>query len=985
MIEKQKKRRFELGLGVFLNTGLAIVFVSAAVFFIHQVNVHERERAVAEAEVKAKLILDRNLATHTYFTHTLKPKVFEFTQPFRSKDYFEPAWMSSTYAVREIEKIFNSMDNGDYYYKECAINARSPQNEADEFEKAFIEELNTDPKLVYRSLIRNLDGAYYFVILRRGEVMEATCLRCHSDPANAPKDLVAAYDAERSFNRKVNEVVSAISIRVPISAAYAKADQFSQQLSTVFIIVLMTLFAVQYIIYRFIVIKPIINLKNKAQSISKDDTLLGEEIPLPISKEFSELARTFNAMSRRLRSQFGHLEDMVEERTAELRLEFEERRKLDKELQKKEEVLSAILNNIEDGIVACNHEGVLTVFNRATEKFHGLPHEHLPADEWTRHYDLYNKDGKTPMEMDAIPLVRALHGEHIHNIEMVIAPKKGKQRRLLASGQPLVDSQGSKLGAVVSMHDITEQRKIELSLRNAHEELEKKVEKRTIELRKSKEEWEKTFDAMNDIITIQDKDFRIVKANKMAYQTFQIEPGEFNGKYCYEVFRGSKQPCQGCPVLESLKNEDTHATEIVHENLGKIFHVTSSPILNEKGQFTHLLHIAKDITEQKKMEKELLHAHKMEAIGTLAGGIAHDFNNILTPILGYADMILEKLPEGSQLREDQQQVLIAGNRAKDLVKQILTFSRQSKKELLLIQPDIIIKEALKFLRASLPTFIEINTSIQKCGMIHADPTQLHQIIMNLCTNAYHAMRESGGVLRVTLAPVTIEKGDLRVENLDLIPGTYLILEVSDTGHGMHKKTVEMIFDPYFTTKKEGEGTGMGLSVVHGIVKSYGGHVFVYSELEKGTTFKIYLPCIVSEETSRQSKIVSSYPGGAEKVLIVDDEDVIVQMERQMLESLGYKVTALTSSKEAWDVLQKQPASFDLVITDMTMPNITGIELAQRYLSLRPDASIILCTGFSELINGESSKDLGIRGFIMKPVLKKDLATAVRKALDEQES
>ncbi|MCI5138997.1 MAG: DUF3365 domain-containing protein, partial [Candidatus Electrothrix sp. AR1] len=264
MIEKQKKRKFELGLGVFLNTGLAIVFASAAVCFIHQVNVHEREQAVAEAEVKAKIILDRNLATHAYFSHRLKPKVFEFMQSFRSKDYFEPAWMSSTYAVREIEKIFNSMDNEDYYYKECAINARSPQNEADDFEKSFIEELNTDPKLVYRSLIRKLDGTYYFVILRRGEVMEATCLRCHSDPAKAPKDLVAAYDAERSFNRKVNEVVSAISIRVPISAAYAKADQFSQQLSTVFIIVLMALFAVQYIIYRFIVIKPIINLKNKA-------------------------------------------------------------------------------------------------------------------------------------------------------------------------------------------------------------------------------------------------------------------------------------------------------------------------------------------------------------------------------------------------------------------------------------------------------------------------------------------------------------------------------------------------------------------------------------------------------------------------------------------------------------------------------------------------------------------------------------------------
>ena len=315
----QKENKFRFGLGFYLNFGLSIVFASAAIFLINQININERDQALLEAETKARLILDRNLATHTYFSQILKPTIFDLTKTGLDEDYFEPAWMSSTYAVREIENNFKSLNDEEYYYKECAINARSPENEADEFEKAFIEELNTNPKLQYRSLVRNLDGAYYYVTLRRGEVMKKNCLQCHSTPDKAPKGLLDVYGPGRSFKRSANDVVSAISIRVPLSTAYKKADRFSDHLSKMFLVVLLTMFVVQYFIYRFFILQPITTLKDTALNISKNDDLLGEEILLPVSREFAELSSSFNTMSKKLRYQLDHLEEAVEERTTELK------------------------------------------------------------------------------------------------------------------------------------------------------------------------------------------------------------------------------------------------------------------------------------------------------------------------------------------------------------------------------------------------------------------------------------------------------------------------------------------------------------------------------------------------------------------------------------------------------------------------------------------------------------------------------------------
>lgn len=306
-------------LGLFMNFGIAAIFTAAALYFVSVVKDHAREQALKEAESKAQLILDRNLAIHTYFSHDLKPEVFKLVDPEKEAGYFAPAWMSSTYAVREIDKHFQALNSEEYYYKECAINARSPQNEADAYERAFIEELNQNPDLKYRSLVRELDGTYYYVTLRRGEVMEEACLRCHSTPEKAPAGLVDIYGPERSFSRGVNEVVSAISIRVPLSAAYENAARFSRDLSKIFIGVLLGLFAVQYLLYRFLIINPVGRLERKTLAISNNEELLGEEISLPASIEFRNLAAAFNTMSRKLRQHMDHLEEKVAERTSELR------------------------------------------------------------------------------------------------------------------------------------------------------------------------------------------------------------------------------------------------------------------------------------------------------------------------------------------------------------------------------------------------------------------------------------------------------------------------------------------------------------------------------------------------------------------------------------------------------------------------------------------------------------------------------------------
>ncbi len=396
--------------------------------------------------------------------------------------------------------------------------------------------------------------------------------------------------------------------------------------------------------------------------------------------------------------------------------------------------------------------------------------------------------------------------------------------------------------------------------------------------------------------------------------------------------------------------------------------------------FALALHRNQYELEKADMEGRLRQMQKLEAIGTLAGGIAHDFNNILCPIVGMSEMLLEDFDPQSPEYENTAEILKAGRRGSDLVKQILAFSRQTKHSMIPLRIQSILKEVLKLSQATLPANIKIVTDIQAdCGLVMADPTHIHQVVMNLITNAYHAMDENGGRIEVHLAETEIGNG--AVVDGTLKHGCYAVLTVSDTGCGIAPDIIDKVFEPYFTTKPQGKGTGLGLAVVYGIVKEYGGDIKVTTEVGQGTSFRIYFPVKQKAAEAVAYEDTTEYPTGSEHILLVDDEAPVVRLESLLLERLGYAVTARTSSVEALAAFRANPYKFDLVITDMTMPNMTGEQLARALIAIRPDIPIAICTGFSERMNLEKAHAVGIKGFLSKPVVKSALARMVRQVLD----
>jgi PAS domain S-box-containing protein len=505
----------------------------------------------------------------------------------------------------------------------------------------------------------------------------------------------------------------------------------------------------------------------------------------------------------------------------------------------------------------------------------------------------------------------------------------------------------------------------------------------TEQLRESESRFRKILDTIpTGILIVDAQTHRVVYINPTAAGMIGADPETIIGKDCHEVLCPSQEG--HCPMA-SGKDLDQSERILLSADGGEIPILKTVSRTTLEGRECYMESFI-DLSEQiraeddkERLEAQLRQAEKMEALGTLAGGIAHDFNNILSAVLGYSELGLQDLDGPDHpLYAKLNAINHAGHRAKDLVEQILAFSRMQEQLQAPIKVSPIVKEALKLMQSSLPANIQVEAAIKADRPVLGDPSQIHQIIMNLCTNAYHAMQPSGGVLGVSLEQVVVDPS-AEVGILDLIPGRYLQLTVSDTGAGISPAVIDRIFDPYFTTKDKVKGTGLGLAVVHGIVKRHGGEITVESRVGEGTRFRVFLP-ISGDETAESGRHPVSLPRGSEHVLLVDDEKDLVEIGSEMLKRLGYRVTAITGSINALEAFKQDPFRFDIVVTDYNMPGLTGDQMARQMLSIRRDMPIIVCTGFSEVFDQQRAQAIGIRQTLMKPMTMEAIAHAVHEVL-----
>ena len=560
--------------------------------------------------------------------------------------------------------------------------------------------------------------------------------------------------------------------------------------------------------------------------------------------------------------------------------------------------------------------------------------------------------------------------------EVRVLTKEGKVRWLHVYGQPKGEGNDHRRSEfIIAAKDITERKEAEKALL------------------RSERKYRDLFESSKDGIIMTDIKGNILDANKAYLDMLGYEKDEIL-KLTIQQLTPEKWHEMEKEIIENQLLTRGYSDEYEKEYIrkdGTIFPISIKVWLvkDDHGQPIGEWGFIRDITERKRVEEksvrleaQLHQASKMEALGTLAGGIAHDFNNILGAIIGNAELMeMFDLPEDSPLCNNLDEIIWAGYRAKELIGRILAFSRQKELKREPMQLGPIVQEALNLLRATLPTTIEIRQHIEKeNGNVLTDPSQIHQVLINLCTNAADAMRKKGGLLKVELTEVELD-AQAADRFLDLEPGPYVRLLVSDTGRGMKREVMGRIFDPYFSTKKE-RGTGLGLPVVHGIVKGLGGAIEVRSEEGKGSVFELLFPSQKEEAFELQTEKLGPVPRGNECILFVDDEKTLVDTGKGILEYLGYEVITRTNGIEALEAFRAHPDRFDLVITDMTMPSMTGVELTKEIMKIQPDIPIILCTGYSEMISEDRAKVIGIREFLLKPLGVRDLAEIVRKALGD---
>ncbi len=641
--------------------------------------------------------------------------------------------------------------------------------------------------------------------------------------------------------------------------------------------------------------------------------------------------------------------------------DISEKRKFEEALKASEASYRGLFNSVKEAIYIQAEDGSFLDVNEGAEKMYGYPRSYFigksPVD--------VAAPGKNDMHKVFEHFRKALQGEP-QQFEFWGRRSNGEA---FPKNVRLYKGQYFGQNVVIALaQDITEQKRVEERLR----ELTDAIEQSPVS------------------VIITDLEGKIEYVNPKFTQVSGYEYSEVIGEKPNILKSGLMPQKVYEEIWSTISSGKVWQGELLNKRKdGTLFweYARISAIKNEKGEIQHYLAIKEDITERKKLEedkkllqKQLHQNQRLETIGTLAGGIAHDFNNILTPILGYAEIIKMSVVEDPKLQDKANQIIKAALRARDLIRQVLTFSRQIDHQPKPVYLQHIVTEAYNLLRASIPSTIILEKSIDKsCPPVMADPAQMHQVLMNLCTNAYQAMEKNGGQLSITLRQIAVDEITAK-HHPGLNEQTYVRLSVSDTGEGMEPWVIERIFEPFFTTKGVGKGTGLGLSVVHGIVKNCGGDIIVYSEKGKGTVFHVYLP-VADVRQIEEAKEKVPIPKGGENILLVDDEPSVLELEKQMLAYFGYKVTTVLDSTKVLAKLRKNPDKYQLLITDLTMPNMTGLQLSQLIRRHFPDLPIILITGYGQQLTEDLQKNYGIRSILMKPVVAAELAKAVRKVLD----
>ena len=718
----------------------------------------------------------------------------------------------------------------------------------------------------------------------------------------------------------------------------------------------------------------LLGLANKPGGFTEEDSQLASGFG-----ELAAIALVNKRAEEHLRREHDDLERRVQERTAELvklneelRAEISERKDAEEALRQSETRLAEAQRIAHLGNWDWDIKTNELHWSDEIYRIFGL----LPQQFGATYEAFLNCVHPDDREYIKTAVNDALTKRKPYTIDHRIVLPNGTVRIVHEQAEVTFDETGNPIRMLGTVQDITE-------LKNAEEErlrmgaaIEEAVEER---LRLAV-----VMEQTAEGIMITDTDGTIQYINPAFERMTGYMREEIIGEKSVAFRRGEHDESFYKGIQDTLSRGEVwkgHLTRKKKDGMISELEATISPVRDQWRTIINYVAIERDVTHQVKLEQHLRHTQKMQALGTLAGGIAHDLNNILMPIIINTELALDDVTKESPSKSYWEQVLDAAYRGKDLVQQIITFSRRSEQDRKPMKIAPLVKEALKLLRASLPVTIEMHHNIKtNSGVIMADSTQMHQVLMNLCSNAAYAMREKGGVLDVSLVDVELDS-EMAERYADLKVGPYIKLTVSDTGHGMDRTVMERIFEPFFTTKEAGEGTGMGLALVHGIVKDHDGAITVYSEPGEGSTFTVFLPRI-KEDLPSQPVSSTLILTGKERILFVDDEEAVIQGVQNMLARLGYTVIAKTDSIEALESFRAQPDEFDLVITDQTMPQMTGVTLAEELKRIRPDIPIIMCTGFSEVISAEQAKAVGIQEFIMKPLGSREIAETIRRVLLE---